>query len=80
MNKTVNLSYEIIEMIETYVDTLDEGEIINIVIDHMNDNMSKQQRLSVYQRLLNTRSRDHRNWYWIIRRMRNTGAASRLNQ
>jgi len=68
------------EMIEEYADTLDEAEIINIVIDHMNDTMTKSRRMKVYNMLDKTRSRYHGNWYWIIRRIRNTGAVSRLNQ
>jgi len=66
------------EMITEYVNTLDEGEIINIVIDHMNDTLNESDRFEVYSMLDKTRSRDHGNWYWIIRRIRNTGALSRL--
>jgi len=67
------------EMITEYVDTLDEKEIINIVIDHMNDAFNNESdRFEVYSMLDKTRSRDHGNWYWIIRRIRNTGALSRL--
>ena len=66
------------EMIIEYVETLDEGEIIDIVIDHMNDTLSEDERYEVYNELDKTRSRDHGNWYWIIRRIRNTGALSRL--
>ena len=66
------------EMITEYVDTLDEKEIINIVIDHMNDSLKEAERFEVYSMLDKTRSRDHGNWYWIIRRIRNTGALSRL--
>ena len=67
------------EMITEYVDTLDEKEIINIVIDHMNDALNNESdRFEVYSMLDKTRSRDHGNWYWIIRRIRNTGALSRL--
>ena len=68
------------EMIEEYADTLDEAVIINIVIDHMNDTMTKSRRMKVYNILDKTSSRYHGNWYWIIRRIRNTGAVSRLNQ
>ena len=66
------------EMITEYVETLDEGEIIDIVIDHMNDTLNESDRYEVYSILDKTRSRDHGNWYWIIRRIRNTGALSRL--
>jgi hypothetical protein len=66
------------EMIEGYVDTLDEKEIIDIVIDHMNDTLNESDRYEVYNMLDKTRSYDHGNWYWIIRRIRNTGALSRL--
>lgn len=66
------------EMITEYVETLNEGEIIDIVIDHMNDTLSEDERYEVYNELDKTRSRDHGNWYWIIRRIRNTGALSRL--
>ena len=66
------------EMITEYVETLDEGEIIDIVIDHMNDTLTESDRYKVYNTLDKTRSRDHGNWYWIIRRIRNTGALSRL--
>ena len=66
------------EMIKGYVDTLDEKEIINIVIDHMNDTLNESDRFDVYSILDKTRSRNHGNWYWIIRRIRNTGALSRL--
>ena len=68
------------EMIEEYSDTLDEAEIINIVIDHMNDTMTKSRRMKVYNMLDRTNARHHGNWYWVIRRIRNTGAVSRLNQ
>jgi len=66
------------EMITEYVETLDEGEIIDIVIDHMNDTLNESDRYKVYSALDKTRSRYHGNWYWIIRRIRNTGALSRL--
>jgi len=66
------------EMIKDYVDTLDEESIINIVIDHMNDTLRESDRFEVYDVLDKTRSRDHGNWYWIIRRIRNTNALSRL--
>ena len=68
------------EMITEYVETLDEGEIIDIVIDHMNDTLNESDRYEVYSILDKTRSRDHGNWYWIIRRIRNTGALSRLKE
>jgi len=66
------------EMIKGYVDTLDEKEIINIVINHMNDTLNESDRFEAYSILDKTRSYDHGNWYWIIRRIRNTGALSRL--
>jgi hypothetical protein len=66
------------EMITEYVETLDEREIINIVIDHMNDTLSEEERYEVYNVLDKTGSSYHGNWYWIIRRIRNTGALSRL--
>jgi len=66
------------EMIIEYVDTLNEQEIIDIVIEHMNDTLSETNRFDVYNQLDKTRCRDHGNWYWIIRRIRNTGALSRL--
>tara|TARA_R110000737_G_C14156957_1_gene408793 strand:+ start:88 stop:336 length:249 start_codon:yes stop_codon:yes gene_type:complete len=68
------------EMITEYVETLDEGNIIDIVIDHMNDTLNESDRFEVYNALDKTRSRDHGNWYWIIRRIRNTGALSRLKE
>jgi len=66
------------EIITGYVDTLNEENIIDIVIDHMNDTLNESDRYEVYSILDKTRSRDHGNWYWIIRRIRNTGALSRL--
>jgi len=66
------------EMITGYVETLNEQEIIGIVIDHMNDTLNESDRFEVYEALDKTRCRDHGNWYWIIRRIRNTGALSRL--
>ena len=66
------------EIITGYVDTLDEENIIDIVIDHMNDTLNESDRYEVYSILDKTRSRDHGNWYWVIRRIRNTGALSRL--
>ena len=70
------------EMITEYVNTLDEGEIINIVIDHMNDTLNESDRFKVYHTLDRTPnvSRDYGNWHWIIRRIRNTGALSRLEE
>jgi hypothetical protein len=65
---------------DNYVDTLDEGDIIDIVIDHMNDTLTESKRFKVYDVLDRTRSRDHGNWYWIIRRIRNTGSLSRLEE
>ena len=66
------------EMITEYAETLDEGAIIDIVIDHMNDTLSEEERFEVYNVLDKTSSSYHGNWYWIIRRIRNTGALSRL--
>ena len=66
------------EMIIEYVDTLNEQEIIDIVIEHMQDNLNEDERYEVYNVLDKTRTSNHGNWYWIIRRIRNTGALSRL--
>lgn len=67
-------------MIEEYVETLSESEIIDIVINHLNDLYSREERFEIYNILDSTKSRYHGNWYWIIRRIRNTGALNRLNQ
>ena len=66
------------EMIEEYAGTLDEAKIIDIVIDHMLDTMTESERIRIYKRLDSTRPHAHGNWYWLIRRIRNTGAVNRL--
>ena len=67
------------EMIEEYAGNLmSEAKIIDLVIDHMLDTMTKAERIRIYKYLDNTRPHSHGNWYWLIRRIRNTGAANRL--
>ena len=61
------------EMMKEYVDMLDEGNIIDIVIDHMNDTLKESCRFKVFTALEKMRSRDRHNWSWIIRSIRNTG-------
>ena len=75
---------EIKVTIETMCDeeSLTEQECIERVIYHFRDNISTpNKRLAVYNHLHHPKmDRRNNNWYWLLRRIRNTSQVQRLIQ
>lgn len=75
---------EIKVMIETMCDeeSLTEQEYIERVIYHFRDNISTpNKRLTVYNYLHHPKmDRGNNNWYWLLRRIRNTGQIQRITK